>query len=273
MDGANSIALVWEEILSGPFPVIARLSALSNCRSGPNSRYYHGRLSATLGHEEASRALGVVHHLFWRDWLLGSLEDQRHDLVLYVRHSGNQISELLQLWRQTQPFLAFIPDSAHEAERALFVSNILLLIGLLACEYDSPAGSLKRELQYHDDSVEFVLRTLNERYADSDLSLALLSGRLKVSTRHLGRLFTKRTGTSFRRYLRDLRITEASRLITSTSHDIKAVAGLVGYSHLSHFCHDFRECMGCVPSSLRNSGLCAGESDPAVAPSYRLLTS
>jgi AraC-like DNA-binding protein len=77
--------------------------------------------------------------------------------------------------------------------------------------------------------------------------LFLLSQRVNLSTRHLGRLFRKRTGRTFRQYLREVRLKRAAELLAS-GQDIKSVAALVGYSSRTHFASDFRRRFGCTPA-------------------------
>jgi two-component system, response regulator YesN len=77
--------------------------------------------------------------------------------------------------------------------------------------------------------------------------LLLLSQKVNVSSRHLGRLFRKRTGCTFRQSLREARLKRAAELLAS-GHDIKSVAAVVGYSSRTHFDSDFRRRFGCTPA-------------------------
>lgn len=122
--------------------------------------------------------------------------------------------EILLIWRDTQPFLAFIPDSAKDAERALFIGNVMLLLTMQSNQYTSNS-SCTITLRNMGDSVDSLLRFVIEQYADPGLSLKKLSNSINLSERHLGRTFKKLTNRSFRQYLRDLRIKEAARLLIS----------------------------------------------------------
>jgi two-component system, response regulator YesN len=88
---------------------------------------------------------------------------------------------------------------------------------------------------------------ISENCSHPDLSLLLLSQKVNVSSRHLGRLFRKRTGCTFRQFLREARLKRAAELLAS-GHDIKSVAAVVGYSSRTHFDSDFRRRFGCTPA-------------------------
>jgi two-component system response regulator YesN len=96
-------------------------------------------------------------------------------------------------------------------------------------------------------AISHIERLISENCSHPDLALFLLSQRVNLSTRHLGRLFRKRTGGTFRQYLREVRLKRAAELLAS-GQDIKSVAALVGYSSRTHFDSDFRRRFGCTPA-------------------------
>lgn len=81
--------------------------------------------------------------------------------------------------------------------------------------------------------------------------------------RHMGRLFRRLTGKSFRRYLSELRVEKAMELLAESTHDVKAVAAMVGYSDPNYFSRDFRARAGCTPIEFRcrRGNLISGLSD------------
>src|SRR5581483_70651 len=100
-------------------------------------------------------------------------------------------------------------------------------------------------------STEALLDIVRQRHADPALSLKSVSQSLNVSAEHLGRIFTRRTGVSFRQYLLTVRIASAIELLTTSDHEIKTVAELVGYRYQSHFCDDFHANVGITPKEFR----------------------
>jgi transcriptional regulator GlxA family with amidase domain len=113
-----------------------------------------------------------------------------------------------------------------------------------------------RSFKMSDPAVADILQLINRDCAQHDLSLNLLSRKTNLSTRHLGRLFQKHTGQSFRHYLRDARMQRAAELLAQT-HDVKAVAALVGYSSRTHFDQDFHARFGCTPAQFRRTSRAA----------------
>src|SRR5581483_7848225 len=96
-----------------------------------------------------------------------------------------------------------------------------------------------------------LLDIVRQRHADPALSLKSISQSLNVSAEHLGRIFTRRTGVSFRQYLLTVRIASAIELLTTSDRDVKTIAGLVGYRYQSHFIDDFHANVGITPKEFR----------------------
>jgi len=51
--------------------------------------------------------------------------------------------------------------------------------------------------------------------------------------------------------LREFRIDKAVTLLSESAHDVKAVAGMIGYNDASYFIREFRERVGCTPVEFR----------------------
>lgn len=73
----------------------------------------------------------------------------------------------------------------------------------------------------------------------------------RTSPGHLGRLFRQRCGTSFTRYVRDLRMHKAVRLLTGTSQPVGRIGRIVGYTDASRFTLHFRRRYGLTPRAYR----------------------
>ena len=99
-------------------------------------------------------------------------------------------------------------------------------------------------------TIEHVLALSRERYQDPTLSLKTVSRILNISSEHLGRLFLKHVGSTFRPYLRDFRMQKAMELLTCSTHEVKIVSVMVGYRSHSHFGQDFREWKGMSPGKV-----------------------
>ncbi|HZS54263.1 MAG TPA: AraC family transcriptional regulator [Bryobacteraceae bacterium] len=99
--------------------------------------------------------------------------------------------------------------------------------------------------------ISAVIEFVRAQYADPNISVLELSRTYGICSRHLGRLFKRTTGKTFRCYLRDLRVCEAARLLTTSTYEIKMIASFVGYRDRSHFGEDFRFVTGYTPAEYR----------------------
>ncbi len=100
----------------------------------------------------------------------------------------------------------------------------------------------------YSEVVDRMLHIMEERYADPGLSLISIENQVHLSRRHLGRLFQRFTGRTFRQYLVDIRIGNALLLLRNGRQAIKAVAAMTGYLSRSHFHKEFRSRTGCTPA-------------------------
>ena len=98
--------------------------------------------------------------------------------------------------------------------------------------------------------LDRALSVIDERLGDPTLSLLNLSHAVGVSEGHLGRLFRK-TGLTFRQYLRELRIRKAAALLLRSADEVKCIAIDVGYRSQAYFGREFRECVGLTPQRFR----------------------
>jgi AraC family transcriptional regulator len=94
--------------------------------------------------------------------------------------------------------------------------------------------------------VDYIQANLAE-----DNSLGALAGLAEVSPYHFCRAFKQSTGVSPHRYILQLRIEEAQRLLKRTTLAISAVAKRLGFSDQSHFTMVFRKIVGTTPARWR----------------------
>jgi len=87
----------------------------------------------------------------------------------------------------------------------------------------------------------------------NNISLRELSKKLYVNSSYLGQIFKKKYGMSFKDYLTNYRINEASVLLTQTDEKIVKIAEMVGYKDSDYFVRKFIEIKGCTPSKYRKN--------------------
>lgn len=255
-ENLDPLAFVWQETLGGIFSILGRMARLANLRDSRTGRYSHPKLAEALGSDETDRAIRVTHELLWKDWLRGSLEQQHADVLFFLHDLAADVDRLIALWLESRPFLEYVPDSAPEHERVLFISNLKTVLALMQNQYAS--NGLKAHLEsrkVQPSIVNKVIGAITERYADPNLSLVSILGKTaRISPKRLGRLFHEATGQTFRQYLREVRLNKAAARLASSDYEIKSIAAAVGYKHRSHFSQDFRALMGCTPVEYRATG-------------------
>ena len=102
-----------------------------------------------------------------------------------------------------------------------------------------------------DPRVKSVLFTIQSESGAITLTLMDASIQLGLSEPHLSRLFKREVGTTFRRYLRNVRMKKAAELLVDPATPIKTIAMDTGYSNICNFYHDFRAVHGVSPKQFR----------------------
>lgn len=98
--------------------------------------------------------------------------------------------------------------------------------------------------------VKTTKQFLDHNY-HKDLSLNDVTDVVHVSPSYLSRVFSRELGVPFKKYLIDLRLDQAKRLLLSTNKLIGEVALAVGYQDTSYFCRIFKQREGCSPNQFR----------------------
>lgn len=102
------------------------------------------------------------------------------------------------------------------------------------------------------DSIDTVVQHIHTNYA-SDISLDSLADIACVSRTHLAHLFRTRLGTSPLRFLHQVRIGAAKRLLGTTELPVREVAAQVGFSDPLYFSRAFKLATGLSPRAYRQS--------------------
>ena len=101
-----------------------------------------------------------------------------------------------------------------------------------------------------EEYVQVAIRYLNEHYME-DIDISLMASELGFHSAYLTRLFGRYAGVTPLKYLTNLRIQEAKRLLLDTSLPISVVGERVGYPDQFHFSKTFRKATGVNPSAFR----------------------
>ena len=100
------------------------------------------------------------------------------------------------------------------------------------------------------DRMRQILKYLEQHYAEP-LTIQKMAEASGFSQSHFMKFFKNTFGMSFTAYLRDYRLTIASRLLLASEDTILAVAAATGFENLSYFNRVFRQKFGMTPREFR----------------------
>lgn len=101
--------------------------------------------------------------------------------------------------------------------------------------------------------IEEVKQLIEERYADSQLSLEYAAGQVGLSAGYLGKMFKQQAQSTFNDYMTFVRIEQAKRLLTSTNEIVSEVGAQVGVPGAAYFSTVFKRHTGMSPSQYREN--------------------
>jgi AraC-like DNA-binding protein len=104
-----------------------------------------------------------------------------------------------------------------------------------------------------DPRLLSALRFIENNYSQPSLGLKDISQAAGLSVWYLSRIFNAEMRMGFREYLKNVRLQHACKLLNSSSLEIKAIAAVVGYTHLSDFYHHFKSECGMSPRMFRRN--------------------
>jgi transcriptional regulator GlxA family with amidase domain len=107
-------------------------------------------------------------------------------------------------------------------------------------------STIERRRALYEEAAQIL-----EREYQTDISLDHVAARVAASRRQLQRAFAEAGETSFRTYLRKVRMSNAAQLLREGVLPINQVASSVGYRQPAQFAKAFRRHHGAPPSSFR----------------------
>ncbi len=101
-----------------------------------------------------------------------------------------------------------------------------------------------------DQKIEAILLFIQENY-DKQITLKELSDICDINYCYLSSIFKKKTGVSFSKYVKSLKIESAKTLLKESLFEIKEISYKLGYKSLTHFYQDFKSFVGIPPKEYR----------------------
>lgn len=125
---------------------------------------------------------------------------------------------------------------------------------ILSCD-QAIESSGRMKLQAGDNpTLPETLRTLMQLMGsniEESLTLEELAKHVKISRRHMERLFQAHLETSPARYYLELRITHARRLLLQSNGNMTSIALASGFVSTSHFSNCYKDYFGVSPTVAR----------------------
>lgn len=134
-------------------------------------------------------------------------------------------------------------DRTWEPNDAIFRTSLALLHVTLA----------RRELQWQPPLPDTMMRVCNhiEQNLGAPLANPILAGKAGLSVAGFERVFKRHFGTTAARYVTEMRIREAARLLLQTDKTIDAIAELTGFPNRAYFSRVFRQVIDEAPARFR----------------------
>lgn len=158
-----------------------------------------------------------------------------------------RMSNMLHNYRFDPSFEEDESGYAYDLSHLLSIyGNVREMLADLIRLAEEPAVSL--ETTFESGNVHFlqIIRYIHQHYAD-DLSLNTLAEVLHMTPGYISRLFSRESGTTYRKYLTELRVEKAKGLLATTGLSIAEVSDRVGFNDYFHFLKTFKRLTGISP--------------------------
>ena len=104
------------------------------------------------------------------------------------------------------------------------------------------------DVSFESDNLHFlqIIRYIHSHYRE-DLSLGSLAEVMHLNASYVSQLFSRESGTTYRKYLTELRIEKAKELLTTTNLSLSEVSEQVGFNDYFYFLKTFKKLTGISP--------------------------
>lgn len=151
------------------------------------------------------------------------------------------------------------------AEGSAKITGLISLLELMAVseEYELLAseGYMTSAGGMDFDRFDKICHYVQAHFAD-EITLGEVASLIGLTPPAFCRYFGKRTGTTFVRYLNEIRISYAKKQLIGGNRKISAVCLDAGFRNLSHFIEQFRRSTGLTPSEYRKKFGLPGAASP-----------
>jgi len=97
------------------------------------------------------------------------------------------------------------------------------------------------------DLIEIQLNYINNNYSDPSISVEKLAKMTNISSVYFRKLFLRVMGVSPYKYVMQVRINEAKKLLKKNKYSVEAVSEMCGFASQYHFSYAFKKSEGIPP--------------------------
>lgn len=209
-------------------------------------------LAGALQVSDSERAAALVRCVLSRQDMLNSGDvNAYYDMILNILRTVNRYYRSLYKEDETVGYQVEIMFSRrydlysfkHPEELEEYLLDIIREI----CDREQ-----KSQRNSGNAIIKDILHYVEHNY-QYDLSLQeLAEKKYFMNSSYLSRLFKGAVGKTFSRYVIELRIQKAGKLLEDKSMKINSIAAQVGYNNTSHFIQSFKKICGCTPEEYRS---------------------
>ena len=153
---------------------------------------------------------------------------------------------------------AYIAKPFSMEELHIQIDNLIDNVRRLRGKFSGAVQQEKRveniEVKGNDDALmERVMRSVNAHLSDPNFNIDALASDVGISRAQLHRKMKEITGISSGKFLRNLRMEQAARLLREGAVNVSQVADRVGYDDRAHFSTAFKTHFGQSPTEYAES--------------------
>ena len=148
---------------------------------------------------------------------------------------------------------AYIAKPFNMEELHIQIDNLIDNVRRLRGKFSGAVSQEERveniEVKGNDEALmERIMRSVNANMSNPDFNVDTLAADVGISRAQLHRKMKEMTGISTGKFLRNLRMEQAARLLREGKVNVSQVADRVGYTDLAHFSTAFKSHFGQSPS-------------------------
>jgi two-component system response regulator YesN len=226
-----------------------------------HEEYYHARDKSTQDSKQLLLNLELLEDIATELWHMDEAAVNKK-LILLFKAIGQGESEPGWVEQIYNDLLALLLKKLYEKSGRVLTVNILenndLVIHpeLFSVQIQAACNQLLEQIidLRHPGQRRIIQKALDfirSNYKNPDLLLQDVTAFISMSPTYFSRLFKEETGVTFMKYLTDMRIERAKKLLAEPETKIIDIAEEVGYSNYHHFAKTFRKHVGMTPTDYR----------------------